>query len=325
MPESYTDLTLNAELLARVASLYYYDGWTQAQIAEAIHISRIKVSRLLKKARNEGVVEISVRPHPAISLIMETRLKERFGLSHALLAIGHNKSEQQRENVVRLAAAYLNHNLRDGMVVAVSQGRNAGAIPQYVINPFPRFCTFVSATGGSTQTGVPVNPNHIGRELADVFSGQSESLYAPAYAESVEARDTFLKDKTIYHALQTARQADMAIVGIGDVSRDSHVVKTEFFTAEDIDALRSAGAVGDIMGFYYDLNGKKVENRKSTLHISLTRQELDRIPKVVAVVSEKNKSKAILGALRTGLVDVLITTIELVQEALELDEPENAC
>ena len=125
--------------------------------------------------------------------------------------------------------------------------------------------------------------------LADKFGGQSESLYAPAYAESAAARQTFLKDKTIHHALQQARRADMALVGIGNVSRNSHVVKTEFFTPKEIDGLRAAGAVGDIMGCYFDINGREVESHKSDLHISLTRRELARIPLVLAVVSEKKQ------------------------------------
>jgi DNA-binding transcriptional regulator LsrR (DeoR family) len=320
MPESQPYVNQTAELMAQVASLYYYDGLTQAEIARHLDISRIKVSRLLKRARDEGVVEINVRPHPAINLVLENRLKERFGLAHVLIAIGHKKDEQQRDNVVRLAAGYLNQNLRDGMVVAVSQGRNAGSIPQHIKNPIPRACIFVSATGGSTQTGVPVNPNHIGRVLADRFGGQSESLYAPAYADSIQARDTFLQDRTIRHALDRARRADMALVGIGDVSRDSHVVKTEFFSPEEIDELRAAGAVGDVMGYYYDIRGNQVENRKSDLHISLTREELAKIPLVVAVVSEKNKARCILGALRTKLVNVLITSVDLVEAVLELDQ-----
>lgn len=310
----------DVELLTRVASLYYLEEATQAEIASTLGFSRPKVARLLQRARAEGIVEITIRTHPALSLPLESELARRFHLSHVVLVADRHDEDVQRRAVARAAADLLVRTLREADVVAIGMGRNVGAIPEQMSNPAVRDCVFVSAIGGSPQVGAAVNPNDICRRLSERFGGRAETLYAPAYAESSESREALLGHGDIRETLARSRAADVAVVGVGDAHDDSAVVQMGCFSTREMARMRRAGAVGDILGFFFDLEGDAVAGSVGDRVVGLRVDDLRAIPKVIAVVSEPAKTRALLGALRTGLVDVLIATLEVGREIVADDE-----
>ncbi len=159
------------ELLTRVASLYYLQDATQAEIGDALSLSRPKVARLLRRARDEQIVEISIRTHPALSAALEAELVARYGLAQAVLVADQGSEQVQRRMVGRAAANVLIRLVRDGSVVAVGMGRNVAALAEELPEPRARDCTFVSAIGGSLHVGTPHNSNEIARRLASRFRG----------------------------------------------------------------------------------------------------------------------------------------------------------
>ena len=319
MPKANDDLSDQVELMTRVASLYYIDELTQEKIARSLNLSRAKVGRLLKKAREEGIVEINVRQHPNLNIQLENELVDQFGLQRALIAIDHQDPDVQRAAVARLVAGYLSHNLRDHMIVAVGMGRNTGAISDHIFNPLPHTCVFVSAIGGLSGAGELINPDHICRRLAERFGGQNEILYVPAYVKDSLTRNSFLKHETIRQTLGRARRADLAIVGIGDSTDNSNVVRMGWLSAQEMAQLRSLGAVGDILGYFFDINGEPSKNNIQDRVVGLSEEDLHQIPTVIAIASETNKPLSILGALRTGIIDILATSTSNAQAILTLD------
>jgi DNA-binding transcriptional regulator LsrR (DeoR family) len=301
--------------------MYYLEDVTQGEIADKLGLSRPKVGRLLKRAREDGIVEIQVHTHPALSVPLENRLRERFHLQQVLLVSDQGNPTTQREQVARMVGGFLSRNLQDGMVVAVGMGRNTGAVPDQLGNVgISRNCTFISAIGGSPEVGPPINPNDICRRLAEVFGGKVESLYAPAYAENAAIRDMLLAHDQIRQTLDHAREADIALVGIGDAHDDSAVVRMGCFSADEMREMRAAGAVGDILGFFFDVNGKPVSEWMQNRVVGLTPDDLRKIRCVVGIASESIKTQSILGALRSGVIDVLATSVGNARQILDLDE-----
>ena len=303
------DLSPAIELMTRAASLYYMEDRTQAEIADLLGLSRPKVGRLLKRAREVGIVEITLRPHPALNLQLESTLMAHFGLQQVLLAADQRDPQAQRALVAQMVSSYLARTLDDGMVVAVGMGHNAGAVPDHVSSPSPRACTFISALGGSPKIDQPINPNDICRRLAERFEGTSRSLYAPAYAENPMVRDSFMNHEAIRQTLALARQADLALVGIGDARDESAVVRIGCFSSREMRQLRQAGAVGDMLGFFFDIQGEPVIDGMGDRVVGLGPEDLRAIPCVIGIASETEKVQAILGALRTGILNVLATSV----------------
>lgn len=297
--------------------MYYLDDATQADIAQQLGFSRPKVARILRKAREAGIVQITIRTHPSLNVRLESEFAESFDLEHVILVGDQPDPDQRRHLVARAVADFLTRTLSDGSVVAVGMGRNVSAIPEQLVNTPARASTFVSAIGGSPEVGTGVNPNDIGRRLAERFHGHAESLYAPAYADSTESRLAFLRHSAVSQTLLRAASADLILVGVGDARDDSAVVQMGCFSTKEMARMRKAGAVGDILGFFFDIDGQPVADSVENRVVGLTAEDLRSGGTVLAMASESGKARAVLGALRTGIPKILVTTVGMAQEVLE--------
>lgn len=310
------------ELLTEIAVAYYQDEITQEEIAKKFGISRIKVGRLLKRAKEEGIVEITVRYHPVFSTRLEQQMLERFSLSRALIALDHQDEEEQRRQVAALVSGYLAMTLKDDMVLAVGQGRNVAAIADHVGSVAPKSCKFICGIGGTHRPGDAINADHISRRLAKKFGGSSETLYAPAYVENRSLKEAFMQNGTIKETLDRARKADVALVGIGDMNENSYMVKLGWFTPHEIiDASLNQGVIGDIAGYdFFNAQGMHVDTVMNDRVIGLSIDELRKIPCVIAIASENTKALAILGALRTGAIDIIATSALNIRTILNMSQ-----
>ena len=163
-----------------------------------------------------------------------------------------------------------------------------------------------------------VNPNEICRRLAEAFDGSAEVLYAPAYAETPEVRDAFIHHDDVRDVLERARGANVALIGIGNARDDSAVVRMGCFSMSEMRRLRDRGAVGDILGSFFDADGRALSTESGTAWWRSGRADLERIQCVVAICSERDKGDAILGALRSGMVNVLVTNLSTARTVLDL-------
>lgn len=306
------------EFLTRTASLHYLEGKTQAEVARALGISRQKVQRLLRQARDLGIVEINIKNPNLVSLDLERRLKAAFSLKEVILAASHPYEEERRHSVARAAASYLERHVLDGMVVTVGMGRNTGEIPDFFFPPRNLDCTFVSAMGNSPHVGESINPNNICRRLAANARARAIYLHAPATVESLQAKEILLAQEAVGPILDLARKADLALIGIGTPSDDATLVRMDCISREEAKGLAQSGVVGDLLGTTFDKDGQVMVSPMRNHIMGLTLEDLRGIPTVIAVVSEKGKSGAILGALRTGVLHVLITETENALEIAEM-------
>ena len=311
-----------SELLTEIAVAYYQDEITQEEIAKKFGISRIKVGRLLKRAKEEGIVEITVRYHPVFSTRLEQQMLERFSIKRALIALDHQDEEEQRRQVAALVSNYLALSLKDDTVVAVGQGRKLAAVADHVSNVTERNCRFICGIGGTHRPGDAINADHISRRLAKKFGGSSETLYSPAYVENRALKEAFMQNGTIKETLDRARKADIALVGIGDMNENSYMVKLGWFTPHEIiDASLNQGVIGDIAGYdFFNAQGQHVDTVMNERVIGVSIEELHKNPCVIAIASENTKALAILGALRTGAIDIIATSAGNIRTILNMTQ-----
>lgn len=295
--------------LARLATLYYLDGLTQEELSRMLSVSRATVGRMLRRALQEGIVEIRVRPSNTYVSDIEKALIDRFGIQRALISVDHKDQDKQRELLAGLVASYLDRVLIDGSIVAVGMGRNVSAVSEHAMSATQRQCTFVSAIGGSYRGGHTMNADHIARRLASRYGGECESLYAPALAEDPELRARLIENDTVRHTLDKARRADMALIGIGDLSEDSNIVRMGWFSPFEIAQAKMSGTVGDVMGYdFIDIHGTPSALAMKGRVIGLSLPDLRKIPNVIAAASEPTKVSGMLGALNAGVINTLATT-----------------
>ena len=309
------------EELARIATLYYIDGLTQEELSRMFSISRATVGRMLRRALQEGIVEIRVRPNNAYAADLERALVERFGIQRALISVDHKDQDKQRELLAGLVASYLDRELIDGSIVAVGMGRNVSAVSEHAMSATQRQCTFVSAIGGSYRGGQTMNADHIARRLAARFGGECESLYAPALVDDPEFRQKLIENDTVRHTLDKARRADIALIGVGDMSEDSNIVRMGWFSTREIAQAKMNGTVGDVMGYdFIDIRGIPSAMAMQGRVIGLSLPDLKKIPNVIAVAAEPTKVSGILGALNAGVINTLATTASNAMSVLNFAE-----
>ena len=317
-----TSTAQDYELLTEIAVAYYCEEVTQEEIAKKFGLSRIKVGRLLKRAKEAGIVEINVRYHPVFSTRLEQQLLERFPVSRALIALDNSDEDEQRRQVAALVSNYLSNTLRDNMVVTVGQGRNVASVAEFSSTIQQRNCRFICGIGGTHRPGDVINADHISRLLAKKFGGTSESLYAPAYVENSQLKEALLATGTVKQTLDKARKADVALIGIGDMNEDSYMVQLGWFTPQEINAAGiHQGVIGDLAGYdFFNAKGEHVNTVMDHRVVGLSLEELRQIPCVIAIASENTKAMAIMGALRTGVIDIVATSARNVRTILSMTQ-----
>ncbi|MCS7242577.1 sugar-binding transcriptional regulator [Candidatus Caldatribacterium sp.] len=295
-------------LMAEVARLYYYEDLTQDQIGEVLGLSRQKVSRLLRQAKEEGLVQIRVLEDLGSTGALEERLRNKFGLRDARIAtIFSQDKEVVTKRIAQVAASYLRSIVEPHTSLGVAYGKTLFAMVPFLIpKPTPGF-QVVQIMGGYGKLKGEVVAIELARALAHNFGGSVVYLLAPAFAKDAETRNALLEDVRIAQVLELARRVDIALVGIGGVTSSSTLLDTGDIYPYEVAELVAKGAAGNICGNFYDAEGREVSCQADSRRISLTLQDLRKIPKVIGVAGGEGKFKAILGALLGGYINILIT------------------
>lgn len=307
--------------LVNVARLYYEDELSQQEIALRLGKSRPTVSRMLKAARNQGIVTIDIRAPSNRSRSLELALLERFGLDAVRVLTVPKGELDSTDRLGRTAASYVQLVLRDGLTVGVSNGRTLAATARYVHPERSLQLSVVQIIGALGSDNPRIDGPDIARVLAEAFDTDCRFLHVPLLVGSVDVKRTLIRDRHISQTLRMGADADIVIVGIGTLESDDRSPIFEgYLSAEEMAALGDAGAIGHVCGEFYTGAGERapVDINDRTIGIGL--EALRKIPTVIAVAGGVTKAPAILGAIRGGYLNTLITDDRAAVRMLEMEQ-----
>jgi DNA-binding transcriptional regulator LsrR (DeoR family) len=308
------------EQLARAAQLYFLEQRPQDEIATMFGTTRSNISRMLKQARDLGIVRIQIEHPTKRHEQLEQELQQRFELAEVrVLAV--EAGADPLPGVGRLAAQWLVDTLRDGQVLGLSWGTTLEAVAQAMDGGRQRDVEVVQLMGGLSAIALASTGQELARAFAEHLGAHHRYLHAPALFASAERLNSMLAEPSISTALDAARAADLALVGIGTRRRGSFITLVQDFELSQSERrrLERSGAAGDLCGRFYDLSGTEVPNPVADRVLAISLDDLRRIPTVAAVAASRDKASGILGALRGQLVDVLICDEHAAQAVLEID------
>lgn len=310
------------ELLADVASLYYEEELTQNDIATRLGLSRVKVYRLLKQAREEQVVTIVIDWPIKRDTRLERELCRTFGLSDALVLQSMSTDQGATlHQLGQLAARYLEQVLQDGTTLSVCLGRSTFETINAIRPGFRAHVRVAPALGSMPFAMREMDSGALARRLAQKLGGDVFDLSAPAMADSGAAAEVLRSQRDIKRALEAAENADVALLGIGNLDpAQSGFVKGGFMTPEELVALTNAGAVGDIAGRIFAADGRLQANASDDRIIGISFEALRRIPRTIAVAMGLEKANAIYGALRSEVIQVLCTDDRTASAVLNMEQ-----
>lgn len=278
--------------------MHYLSGMSQVDIAKRIGVSTATVSRLLQRARAEGIVRIEIADLVSAEEL-GAALRERLGLKAAAVV------EAPANSLSSLAAPVgellLGAGLGPGSVLAIGWGRAIRAVLDSGLPPAPGVLT-VSATGGMQQHLPHFQVNEFVRLAAEQAGGTPHFIHAP-YLPSAVTRDAFLADTAIAESVALWDRIDVALVGIGL----PHAKNSPEASAATPDEQALVNAAGDVIRHYFDEEGRPVPWEGESRMIAASPEQLRRARLVIGVAAGPEKTEAILGAVRAGLVTALVT------------------
>lgn len=308
----------DTELILRVARMYYEKGQSQDQVARVLGTSRSNVSRMLSDAKRLGFVQIKIVAPVTRHDTLSSQLHKVLGIQDVQV-IGTDRSVTTMTSVGRAAAAALTRALKPNCTIAISWGRGVEATVVEVQSETLTGLKVTQLMGGLSSIATSVSAEELGRMLAQNLHAQFIPLLAPAVVSNGRTRNTLLSEDSISHVLEVSRRADIALVGIGShgSSSSEEVLKQFKLDKSEYEIVAKAYA-GDISARFYDTNGRSVSSEMDNRVVGLTLEEIAHIPHVIGVAAGSEKAQGVLGAVRAGLIDTLVTDVACAREVLKL-------
>ena len=284
-------------LIARVAQMYHVEGKRQAEIADIMRMSQATVSRMLKRAEQEDIVRTTVIPPPGTFADLETALRDRYHLTEAIVIdCSEDRDGAIMARIGEAAAHFLEVTLQQDEIIGVSSWSQT--ILRMVDNIHPlksaKAKYVVQILGGMGDASVQTHATQLTARLAKLTGGEPRLLLVQGITSSREAKLVMLADPVVRETMDLFGRLSLAIVGIGAVEPSELLARSgNTFSKQEMAMLHEAGAVGEISYRFYDEAGKPVETPLND--------------RVMALAGGESKTQAIAGALKLGVVDVLVT------------------
>ncbi len=305
--------------IAKAAFLYYAEGKTQQEIAQEFGITRVAVSRILNDARTQGIVEINVH-YPWTSKELEKNLIKMFGLKNAkVLYTSTTDPDEIIKELGIVAAKYFKTIVKEKQIIGISWGRALREMINSIKELSRPKTTIVQLIGASGTESVLTDGPKLAQHFSEKLNCSARYMHSPLIVENETVKTSLIQDRMVSTTIELACTADLAFVGIGATEKEIYsLLKTGYVSENEFKTLKKAGVVGDICAQHFDINGKVLDISLNKRTIGINLEQLSNIKTVIGIAGDPRKSKAILGALRGGYLDVLITDFNVAKNVLKM-------
>ena len=337
------------------ASMYYVQGETMEVIAHHLRVSRSTVSRLLARARQEGVVRVTlVQPGGAGSL--EGRMTQAFGVRTHIVPVREGTTEIHRlQQVASVAAAHMVDLIEalveqagnggpqaqdpagsggegsvqgrgsGGVVVGVAWGTTMSEVSAALPSRSVPGLTVVQLNGASDPVREGPSAGEVLSRMRLSLGARTISFPVPAFFDHVATREAMWSERSVKRVLAVTRRASLAVFGVGALDAlngalPSQVYEGGHLTARDQAVLRRQNVVGDVCTVLLRSDGSWRDVTLNARATGPTPAQLSRIPRRLCVAAGTGKARALLAALRARTATDLVVDDATARAVLELAE-----
>jgi len=311
----------DTDLLILISKMYYEEGITQEKIARELGMTRLRVIELLKRAKAEGIVRFHIVNPETDFTHLQRQLAEKYGLQEVIIVPsipGH--AAMQRRVLGKAAGAYLNETLESRDVLGIGWGQSVLETANCLQDYEKRSITVVPLIGGGSETFPQYEVNTLARRFSQVFGGDCYPLYTLALADSKTIRDAIVTDSKINRVISFWNRLNTALIGVGAMTVRFPDLFDKHLEVEPIN-FSSRNIVGDILCRFHDIQGREVRLDLSDRMIGADFDNLRKAGRVIGVAGGITKCKAILGAVRGQIINVLITDYDVACRLLDQPDP----
>ena len=317
-------MNTDEQLLYTVSRLYYVENLSQVEISKKLKLSRPKVSRLLAKSRESGIVSIKINSPTCNSVYeLEERIKSMFGLENVLVvATQYDDVDLNFSDTIKQAATYFQSFIQDGDKIGIAWGYTLLKLAENFSN-----CSFPNSSilqiAGNLDNA---DSNNFAHEIIHQFSQKLgikslNTLPCPVAVESSIIVDLLLHDSKISNIIDQINSVDVAFPNIGVVSEENCLWRSNYISTEELHQLNKSGSVGCVCCRFIDVNGNIVDPSLDNRTISISLSSLKNARHSCVCVCSEEKVSSLIGCLRCGFVNVLAidskTATTLLERAAE--------
>lgn len=309
---------ISSDLKVKVAWLYHVEGMTQEQVARHLDLSRMKVMRLLSDCVAEGIVSIRISRTTAAQVALERRLERRFGLAAALVFPAAATAEGLEKGLAWALAQALEQEVRPGMTVAVGSGATLFASLRHLVPRRLEGSAIVGLVGALPHSGW-INPSSVAVQMGERFGVASYQITAPVLVDDAALAARLWQQEGLRALRERALGADLAVLTVGDHSREATVFRHGLIPEAHFEALARAGAVANLLCRCIDARGQEVDHPVNRCVMALHPGEAARIPRILLAAAGAHRLPAIRAAMRAVPVSLLITDATCAEALLQAE------
>lgn len=286
-------------LMVKISWYYYMEEMTQQAIADRLGISRMRVIKLLEKARQTGVIQFHISSSFDKRHSLEAALMEKYHLKDCYAVPTNPDSSGVNDTIAKAASIYIGNHITDNCYINFGYGDTSSRTIAYLARNLETSASFVSLTGGVSY--------YLPSSGSNIFNAKLYLIPSPLIMSSPEMAAAIRQESSIKEVSDMIKLASMTIVGIGAMDDDATIVKSSILSHNDFLLLNMKGAVGDIICHFIDKDGNLVDTEVDSRLVSVPLSTLNRLENVIGVAAGTHKVSAIAAALKGAYLDILIT------------------
>ena len=304
-------MTYEDSLIMKIAWKYYNEGMTQNEIAESLNLSRMKVIKYLDIAKSTNIIQFKINLDSFFDIDLQNKIKQTYNLQDIYIVPASD--HHPLDSLTTAAAQYIEDRITSDTMINVGYGQAVSRTLGHLNISTKYKVTFVSLSGG-VRFYIPASANSI----SDHYTNPNYNHYimpAPLLVSNEHLAEKLMQENPIKKIAEMVPHSTITVIGIGALNEQATLVKEGYLNTNDIEIFKSMGAVGDLLSQFYDRNGAVLDFALHKQLISTDIHQLKSLKHVVGVASGLEKREAIIGALKGGYIDVLITD-EVVAKSL---------
>ncbi len=308
------------QLMVDIAVEYYLKGKTQNEIAKEHYISRPKVSRILKKAKENGIVEIRINYDNGNFNKLQRDIKRFFNVKNVYIVPTLSTYDDTLDEVCKKAADILSQKVHDDMMIGVSWGRGMVTTVKYTKEQQLENVGIVELFGTLNYNKDFNAITNASSELSSKLGAKLYPLPAPLYVNNEKARETIKETFLVANTIKKINEVDVIITSLGGVSSGARSVLWESYTDSDIKSeVLDKGGVGFMLAHFFNIKGEFLDLKYNNEIIGISVEQIKQKP-IFLVCAGVKKAKALYGALRGRMIDTLVCDEEMLKKVLDYND-----
>jgi len=299
--------------LAQIAIMHYKQGISQKDISDLLGLSKMTISRMLKKAIESKIITIQIKSPFKVNRAVGKRLEKKYQLEEEKAIVVKDNGKQELSDFLAGAGAfYLGAMDLNNKIIGVGVGNTVGLTVNY-LTPIRSKNTHIIQLMGGLITVSDSNPLTIVQNMCKKLEAKGTFLASNATVENRKMKESIISSSGIKKI--NLGKKDIAMFGIGSVGRGT-LLAPGLVKEEEFEELKRKGAVGDICGHCFNKEGKFIGSSLEDRLVCISLKQLKKFKNRIAIAGGKHKAKAIKGSLCSGVITAIVIDEDTAKEII---------